>query len=119
MITFLDWFHGNDTTFVPLTVNVANEGLFLDQSLIDPDTKTIVISNEAASGIDYDYEIFLSRSVDNLDKYSVLTASNVSDVNHQVVLPDYDFFVQCVITPAVGQTGTQLNFKAYLAGQGG
>lgn len=120
---FNSWFFGSDTATEALTANTLANGLWLDQSLLHPSARSIVIINGNAAP-DYAYTIEYSRNalgVAGSDTYTVTSvAAGAKAQIVQVAFPaGYDKFVRLTITPTTGQAGTQLNFKAYLAGRGG
>lgn len=122
---FQSWFFGSDGALETLTVNVANNGLWLDMSLINPSMRQLVIVNGNATQ-DYAYTIQFSRNglgstTDDTFNASVVGAGAKTQI---VAVPltaalGYEKYIRLVITPTVGQAGAQLTFKAYLTGRGG
>lgn len=118
----IDWAHGSDSAYDTLTVNTYNAGVWLDMSEYNPNMRSIVIVNEDGTSIDFDYAINFARDNIGTDSYEVAAATAETATPLQINLPatlGYDKYVQCEIRPEVGQTGTELNFKAYLVGRGG
>lgn len=121
---YLDWFFGTDTTNDTLTANVEAAGNWLESSLHNPDARSIVIVNGNASPT-YNYRVDQSRNGLSTtdDTYAIIASTGpiTAQITRVVLDPakGYDAFTRLYITPAVGQTGTQLNFKAYLIGRGG
>lgn len=118
---------GSETVLQTLTVSAANNGLWLDMSLIRPDARSLVIVNGSSGGaVDYAYTVQFSRNglgVTTDDTYGVLTvAAGAKAQIVSVPLPasyGYDRYMRVVITPTTAQAGAQLTFKAYLIGRGG
>lgn len=122
---YQDFFFGaDDALSAALTAAAANNGLWVDQSYVNVNQRSIVIINgDAAPSFSYTVEFSrngLGSSTDDTYTVVALTAatSRITRVNLPASL-GYEGFVRLVITPDAGQTGAKLTFKAYLAGRGG
>lgn len=118
---FLNWLFGSDGALQTLTVNTANNSLIQEVSLINPDARSIVIINGNASP-DYAYDLQFSRDgVNNFYTVKTVAAGAKAQIVQEPFPASlgYDLFCRLVITPTVGQAGTQLQFKSYLVGRGG
>lgn len=123
---FLDFFFGSDDTLSSaLTANQwtsPNVGLFVDMSVVDVNHRSVVIVNGNASP-SYSYRVYFSRNgggSETDDIYLVASGTSTSQIK-QINLPaslGYDAYVRLDLNPDIGQTGTQLTFKAYLIGRG-
>lgn len=122
---FITWLFGSDGATSALTAAAEGLSVFADQSLINVNQRQIVIVNGNAAPT-YAYNIYFSRNglgVATDDKYAAITSGSAARAQIlQIPIPaanGYDEYLQLGITPAGGQAGTQLNFKAYLIGRGG
>lgn len=122
---YLDFYFGaDDALSAALTAAAANNGLWLDQSYINPKTRSIVIVNGNAAP-SFSYLVQFSRnglSSTTDDTYTAVASAASTTQITQVLVPDtkgFDLYSRLVITPDAGQVGTQLTFKAYLIGRGG
>lgn len=120
---FIDWFFGADDTYETLTVNTSNAGLWVEISTLNPFLRGIVVIVESGSGLDYDWTLELSRNGLAADAYTVASgtavATQITQISLQPGVVGHDLYARLSIRPEVGQTGTQLNFKAYCVGRGG
>lgn len=121
---YLDYFFGSDAT--PSTITVAaTPGLWLDMGAINASMRQLVIQNGNAAP-SYQYSIRASRNGLDADSYEIKAAGGIGEVTAEFealsldgATYGYDQYIQIIITPAAGQTGTQLDFIAYLTGRGG
>ncbi|GMQ79543.1 MAG: hypothetical protein BMS9Abin02_2141 [Anaerolineae bacterium] len=122
---FQSWFFGSDgaldTTFA---ANTLKSSIWLDQSLINVDARSIIIINGNASP-SFTYAVNFSRNGigsttdDQYEKKTAATVTSQITVVPLVAADGYDQYVGLDITADAGQSGTQLQFKAYLIGRGG
>ena len=117
------WFFGSEDTLETLTVAVPTKGLWQDQSVLNPDCRSVVIINGNASPA-FAYTVSFSRSGEGVttdDEYPVISSTSTSTIT-RVNVPateGFDLYMTLTITPDVGQAGTELEFKSYLIGRGG
>ena len=121
---YLDYFFGADDAYDTLTV-ASNAGLWLDIGVLNPQARQIVIQCEGTPS--YGFSVNMSRNGLDADDYEVKANGGAGEVATQFHVIDsaaiyaygYDQYIKILITPDAGQTGTQLNYIAYLTGRGG
>lgn len=120
---YINWLYGTEDTYGPvLTANVAKVFPFAEMSLLNPNARSITIITGASATYNYLIECSRNSAPVAADTYTISSGTTTTLAIANIVIPatmGYDRYIRLTITPAVGQAGAQLNFKAYLAGRGG